>query len=333
GDEPVRASFKRAALALWLATPGLAWVILIAGTVTMWVAELQTLAWWRHGGGLWQWRLTAFLMVPALLGGLAWGAWIVLGMVGAQRWAARCFWPARCEACGYPLMDVRQSGQCPECGLSAAESLGESVRPGTPWQQRSPRQWLEPWLRSAIHALAQPTRLGRSIRLGQGSHGCGGLLVMNSLSLWASGPIGVVALLIAFSETDWTIDTLLDDLIFGGYAGFMTLCMGLAMTLFSASLMGGLLSRGGPRNLLPAAMHASCCLGGYDLACAGAMWGLGILAGLAEDAGYLDLLSHMLGVEWMFVAPFMFLGLLGAMLIGRLLLLLRIVHAARFANW
>ncbi|HEY0008869.1 MAG TPA: hypothetical protein VGB55_09110 [Tepidisphaeraceae bacterium] len=72
-----------------------------------------------------------------------------------------------CEACGYTLNGLSESGNCPECGTPVAFSTTESPRRPPAWEQSGIRSGVARFSRTAAAVLLHPSSFGQTISVHQ----------------------------------------------------------------------------------------------------------------------------------------------------------------------
>lgn len=353
-DELVPRAFVASLRRLWLLTPHAVAVLLLGGLVTVPLERVhqQTVADWLRTTPVewsedvadspeqeaaleadWQrYRAEQPWLAQHATGlatGVRWliGAWalvVALRAGAARRWGARCRWPPVCGGCGHSLLGRLDREACSECGLSVASSVGPGARPGAPalgdHLADLPRQW---W-RCTWGAVAAPMRLGDTLRAMHPERGHRVLLAVNALLAGAVGFAGAAAVA-------W-IAGLLDaaHLARAALLG-LVLAMGvIALALVLASLVGSMATRTTLSPLLPAAMQGACHLTGLIVVLIALNMAIAVvLAALAQRASSEPLLTGAAGT--LVPMGLMVLNVTGLALY--LVLLWRIVMAARFANW
>lgn len=331
--ERVTDSFVRSLRRVWLLTPFAATVWLVLGVWVVGSVRLDALDAWEG--------LSQMAGVTAILSIALWTAMRAIsvgrGAAGCESGGDACRWPAGCEACGYTLAASAGQATCPECGLPVAESLRDNPRVGTPWARRREVGRLRGWAATWFDAVFRPRRLGRRLQLLSRDTGRGSLLTialgLQLLIGWA-GSLGVIfATRLAwgdgrtFNRVHWV-----EMSAIGGGVGLVTMGAACGILLASASFVGTLVGSRAERNLLPAAMQASCCLGG--LLAAWAVVGWIVLAGLMylSWTRQLDAIAASLGADQDTLGMAVF-GILGLIALAHWLSTHgRIVRAARYAN-
>lgn len=106
--------------------------------------------------------LTAFMVLNALF-----PVWLVRAVRGARGPEPAPPLPPRCEGCGYDLTHVPDSGLCPECGVEVAGFLTpDGGRNGADYERAwKARYRADPWFRSTLKALFQPSRFYSQLQL------------------------------------------------------------------------------------------------------------------------------------------------------------------------
>ncbi|UCG34380.1 MAG: hypothetical protein JSU68_07020 [Phycisphaerales bacterium] len=73
----------------------------------------------------------------------------------------------RCNACGYNLYHIPQSGRCPECGTPVQDSIAPESRPGLRWQsvqEGGIGTRVGVWMQTTTELLLHPSKSYRALR-------------------------------------------------------------------------------------------------------------------------------------------------------------------------
>lgn len=107
------------------------------------------------------------IVTAMLIAGGIWPFWLARAARGARGSETPAQIPPRCEACGYDLTHVPDSGICPECGVDVTGFLTpQGGRCGTDYENRwGWRHTADPWLRSTFKALFTPSRFYSQLQL------------------------------------------------------------------------------------------------------------------------------------------------------------------------
>lgn len=94
------------------------------------------------------------------------GAWMRRAAIGARPTTALPDTPITCEACGYDLTHLPESGRCTECGTDTSISIDPAVRRvGIEWE-REPTA--SAWLAAIVELLANPKSFYQKLRMRDG---------------------------------------------------------------------------------------------------------------------------------------------------------------------
>lgn len=223
---------------------------------------------------------------------LGWTVWVILACVGAppiSTWR-KLDKPPTCEGCGYDLSMTAMDRNCPECGLAVSASLGKTVRPGSPWQNRGTYRRAVALMRTWLWAAVQPVRLGKSIPLSDPSlhH----RWVLGVAMLVATGLTWAGVLLVVTVNREWNekLDLLeaaiRPAVMLGVIFATLTLLGSIAIASLVGTVQGWLMGR----NLLHPAMQAAACATGLLLLWQIVFW-LNVLFAKALEEW--DLLNHL----------------------------------------
>ena len=277
---------------------------------------------------------------------LAWLLVLIAGVrPGGRRsgWGARCRWPAVCEGCGYSLLGVSRTRDCPECGVALEDSLGEHVRPGTPWGRAS-SAWspggLWAWCRTMWRGITGPRRLGWAMRVldDRPDRAVAGL-VLGMVLVAAVGAVGGIL--------SWVMLILSIDSRYGfpehlwGWSMFVMIPLRGGLSTFSMSLLLVLLVSGPVaavasavlgRNVMPAAAEAGAVMTGWLAMLWTVMFLLssifgGIRIWLGRDYFTPQWYPLQLALNWTQMGIFLLGIVIGVWL------QLRIAAGTRYANW
>ena len=258
-DEGVRRSFGRALRRAWRLTPGFVVMMLAMSVfhlaVDMFInpqsadigysgrypsrAELE--AHWQIDR--W-WRNLAFALLS--LGWMCAGVVAVVGVLWSMLpWGdrPRSVWPAGCGGCGYPMLDVSEERGCPECGRPRSQTLGEDVRPGTPWQRAEggARGWglIGAWWRTAMLATFRPREFGRQLQTTGPMRYRGrraAAFATGLVLLLASSALGVVAMVVSVTTAMTVLDPPNRNVDMPDFEEFLLIAMAGAAWIGGAAL-------------------------------------------------------------------------------------------------
>ncbi len=360
-DEPVRESVCRAIRRAWRHTPHVLQVVVLTSIVAVpfFRAHQQAServafhdvdvvlasfpeaergqpdAWWRarqiawesypfyvrHGGGL---------GLTVLSAGVLWLLRGFLSAIGAGGKGLRIARPPMCEACGYNLTGAAMEGRCPECGSAVMDSFGPNVRSGTSWQRRIELgRWAAFW-RTTIDALLRPTQVGRQLIPSPvaGDHRV-------FLRVW-------LPLIFICTWGGWLLCCLAmhgqlprgPDLELFWQECLLLGCLVAINAVFFVLIVAGLVGFLGrwkhKRNMMPSAMQAACCAGGFLI-----VWVVVAFCGWAVMLGHRWFVWELLrpyGVGLNFVAFALKVGPSAICFLIYLWLVARIARGTRFAN-
>ena len=330
GTERYRESFSRSLGRWYQLTPFHAlWTLALFVAIDV-ISELQWNHWDNYNYGTWQYEFWEFIysllfLLPFLLyvGGVGWFTlWALSIPKNNAILMPKCRWPALCESCGYALVGLQRDQTCPECGRAVESSL-QTPRGNVP---------LSTFTKMRM-ALFNPTALG-GILLGQTRTATPAkALATTALLLLLSGPLGVLYILIVgqiAAQERW-LDDLSDFIqafVIGGLGVGISVMAGGVMLVLGAGSVVSLIDRlFGKRNNLPAASKAACYASGYVLFTAVLMYGfVGLLVVIV------NYYEHLIGFYLIELIPLCLFVLCLALQLPYLLLIGRIVKAARFAN-
>lgn len=254
----------------------------------------------------------------------------LLRAVGVARSTSPIARQPLCEACGYDLTTMPLESRCPECGETVGASLGAEARPGPPWVDPRLNRAAR-WMRTWKGAVFTPKALGRTIRtVAPGTAHRSFLFLHLPLVFF----IGAVTPLLAYRAVEGHYPTSdVQEFYFVLPAGGILCVVGvMAMSLKFAAWTGWYFWWRDRRNLLSAAIQATCYLTPFLVAweiCGGAA---GILAmWLSQHPDAFPLLKslpiHRDTVLW---NAWMILNLIWLAIYIQLIR--RIVAEARYAN-
>ena len=285
-DEPLSASIRNAIQRVWLATPHLALVVLLAGGAATFCARARWDAsvmaaqfadkvtekaqrsgnaasyddWYNaYHEALSQSPRYARQGIDALVwcGGGAWWLWALLRSVGRSRPLSPVARPPMCESCGYNLTGIPLASRCPECGEPVILSLGPAVRALTPWQQRRPVGRSRALLHCLVGAIRRPMRFGRRAPLYPPRSDHRWTLAAVLVPLFLVGWMGIIACYVV-GKGHWP--TIEDSRLLwplGPIFGCLTCLAAVPFALITASMAGLTYSVKSRRNLLSGAMQAA----------------------------------------------------------------------------
>jgi len=165
----------------------------------------------------------------------------------------------QCEACGYDLTSIPLDSRCPECGEPVVAALGPDARPGPPWKNGAlgaVASWHQTW-RTAVFS---PTRFGRSLRTIDPGVEHRRFLVLHLPLVFLIGAVAPTALYYAL-EGHSPLPNNFEIVFFVGPVVGLLCAVGVtSVTLVIASGLGFDFHRREKRNLLAAAVQATCYL-------------------------------------------------------------------------
>lgn len=330
GTERYRESFSRSLCRWYQLTPFHAvWTLALFLAIEV-IEEIRWNHWDYYGHSDWTYEFWELIMgllyvLPFLLY-IGVGGWFTLWALSIPKTNAilmpKCRWPALCETCGYSLAGSTRDQTCPECGRTVESSL-QTPRGNVPYSTFAKMRM----------ALFNPAALG-SILLGQTrTPGPAKALASTALLLLLSGPVGVMYIFIIaqIATQEWWLDDLSDFIqafVIGGLGvGISAMAVGVLLTLGAGSIVSLVDRLFGKRNNLPVACKAACYASGYVLFTAVLLYGfVGMLVVV------LNYYEDRIGFYLLELIPLAVFALTLLLQLPLLLLIGRIVKAARFAN-
>lgn len=328
-DEKPRAAQMRALKRLFLLTPHAAVVIVLSGMAVT-VFDLFPRAYEAPG-----YRTAALLLVIVAVA--LWSAWVVLNALTYGQASAACRWPAGCEGCGYPLIGLLPTQDCPECGLSIAKTLNETARPGI-----AAYKGFFGWLRLTWQAVRRPTLLGGNMHIYSPDPNPMRHMTITTVLLMLIAYGGAWSVIMtawwmrANAGRSWHLNP--DEfavavVIIGSVIGLGMVAALMLFALGGAGVIGELVGKPHGRNLMPAAARAARCLSGFAVFWALVFWANAAIFVIVME---LDLLTPIATRYQLSKQDIVLTWLVGVVWLGigiYLYLMYRATRAARFANW
>lgn len=209
----------------------------------------------------------------------------LLRTVSAPRTTRAIARPDMCEFCGYNLATIPMDSRCPECGTAVLASLGDDVRPGSPWEHRAQLGRLHAWAKSCALAILRPAELGRRIRVTVRPPGLLPFLTLHAAVIMPVAALSVFITVISFGPGSVAEDELVSVATVGICFGLACSALAVLASTFMAHVVGVILGMRVRRNLMPAAMQVGTYLMGYVVlwAAGGAAWTSCTIAMLTKE--------------------------------------------------
>ncbi|MCC7294001.1 MAG: hypothetical protein IT449_18220 [Phycisphaerales bacterium] len=210
----------------------------------------------------------------------------LLRTVAAPRLTPAIARPGMCEFCGYNLATIPMESRCPECGAPVLASLGEDVRPGSPWEHRTELGRCRAWATSCLMAILHPGKLGRLIRATVRPTGLLPFLTVHAAVILPVAALSVFCTIAWQAPGNVSEDELVTIATVGVCFGLFCGALSVLASTFMAHVVGVILGMSLKRNLMPAAMQMGVYLMGYVVlwATAGAAWTSLTIAMLTKEA-------------------------------------------------
>lgn len=253
------------------------------------------------------------------------GAWARRAAIGARSKEDLASVPLTCEECGYDLTHLPEGGRCTECGEHTRISLDPAYRRcGVDWERR---RTIESWLSANWSLMRHPRLFYQELHLrGDDAPGF-------SFAFWNYVTIGMVSVISIFGaffieEPTSTVQDWLAVLAFG--AAMPAIVAWSLHSLVGAIAATFWLFRAQPR---PFAYLSK--IWQYESAY---LWMI-VVVGHALAWSFVffedwmsDIAKVCVGNGWMFIEPFIIMGICIALVVGWLLRYSRAIRVVRWAN-
>jgi hypothetical protein len=229
--------------------------------------------------------------------------WVSVGLViwavtapADQAW---CRWPGLCEGCGYPLVGVDPSGECPECGRAVRASLprvaaDRAEAPGNPWETHPS---MVGYLNTMGLALFAPRRLGQRLSPRAGGRSHLGFLILNTALAYPVSWLGFMSMFtfLAVWDGEWRSPDWIELAVFSLWVSSVAAGWVMGASVLIGGLVGGLLSPWIARlNPLTASTQAAAYLSAVSLVAVAGFWALVVMTSLV--IAYLESLDSR--ISW-----------------------------------
>ena len=350
-EEPLRQSFSYAWKRVWIHTTFTVPLVLIIGMIGTaaayvgdWIDTMYPWPTWdsanaksydqklqaRIASMPFMVRNYAFFAANSIVASVMWYLWSLTRFVAARPHPEMVPSAPMCEYCGYNLSGTSREGRCSECGTFVVDSLGEHVRPGSPWQRRDTVGWFSAF-RSGLSACFRPTQAGRSIRV-HDTHCTSRLMLGTNLAIaYVMGTAWIMFVLWVAYGNDYGYfrDPILimPGVLSGIVVAFMLGVTGLAATVVALYYAHSL-----RRNLAHTASLAASHTSGYIM-----LWAIlgcvqiAIVTPLVEK-GYYSVLRDMFHWDDEFLVFITYAGFHAGCALSYLVVIWKVTAAAKFAN-
>ncbi len=209
----------------------------------------------------------------------------LLRTVAAPRRTPTIVRPGMCENCGYNLATIPMESRCPECGTPVLASLGDDVRPGSPWEHRAQLGRPRAWAKSCFMPILRPGRFGRLIRATVRPTGLLPFLTLHAAAIVPIAALSVLCTVLWLAPGNIAEDDRAQIATVGVCFGLACGALAVLASTFMAHVVGVILGLRAGRNLIPAAMQVGTYLMGYVVlwATVGAAWTSCTIAMLTKE--------------------------------------------------